>query len=413
MVYISTKSLVGIACVCLPIFVQAKANYDTDEMICAKGDPKDCYPRVFVPTEKFQEIRPHQDIPPGLHVRMNIYTGLKEARINVPMEDEEGSTIQIQMPTEQETEVIVVEQPEEAEPEHEPEKPALRDQVPLNAPVYESAGKVVPPPPGTNDLSTFQTAMLMVQMDARAFDSSLDDLVELSHDIYYGVEIVKSGPLLEKLICLLLGAGSERKAAKENERDHKAAQILSAALQNNPTALKEVGDFWKLVLYPTCGTDLVQGDTKPKSPDFVSKFRNQLGKERDPATLKTKVTAISRLLKVPEFQSVFLDKRGMELLLAIFLKKGDKWDGVKKKVGQLVMDNFLDQSMGATIGTWPIGPVSEDAICQKKGKMLQDGCWEYHVEAFGKESGGRSWVEDFLALLREQRSKVGGRDREL
>ena len=419
MVYISTKALVGIAYLCLPIFAQADVGAESTEIICEPDNPTDCYPRIFVPTEKFQIIRKGQDIPPALHVRLNIYTGLKEARLNVPMEgeEEEGSTIQIQIPEGQD--VAVVEQPEEAVPEtksesgSEPEKPALRDQVPLKAPVYESAGRVVPPPPGTDDIGTFQTAMVMVQMDSRAFDHGLDNLVELSHDIYYGVEIVKSGPVLEKLICLLLGAGTEAKEAKERERDHKAAQILSAALQNNPTALKEVEDSWKLVLYPSCATDYVEGNTKSKSPDFVSKFQNQLGKERDPAVLRTKVTAISHLLKVQKFRSVFLEKKGMELLLAIFLKKGDKWDGVKKKVSQLVADNFLDETMGAELGTWPTGPIAGDTVCQTKGKMLQDGCWEYHVQAYGKERGGSSWEEDFLSLLNERRGKVGARDREL
>lgn len=409
MVYLSTNSLVVFACLCLPILAQ-DVNHESTSIICEPEDPTDCYPRIFVPTEKFQIIRKGQDIPPALHVRMNIYTGLKEARINVPMEEvEEGSTMQIQIPEGQD--VAVVEQP--AEEETEPEKPAMRDQVPINAPVYESAGKVVPPPPGTDDMSTFQKAMMMVQMESRAFDLGLADLVELSHDIYYGVEIVKSGPVLEKLICLLLGVGPERKEGKQTERDHRAAQILSASLQNNPTALKEVGDYWKLVLYPTCAMDTLDGNTKSKSPDFVSKFRNQLAKEKDPATLRWKVTAISHLLKEPKFRSVFLEKNGMELLLAIFLKKGDKWDGVKKRVGQLVSDNFLDEGMGAITGSWPSGVASDDKTCQTKGKMLQDGCWEYHVDAYEDESDGKSWAGDFLALLKDQRGKIGRREKEL
>ena len=36
---------------------------------------------VFVPTKEWQTIREGQHIPPGLHVRMNLQTGLKEAKL--------------------------------------------------------------------------------------------------------------------------------------------------------------------------------------------------------------------------------------------------------------------------------------------------------------------------------------------
>ncbi len=41
-------------------------------------------PSVFVPTAEWQEIEPGQSIPAGLHVRMSLKTGLKEAKL---MED--------------------------------------------------------------------------------------------------------------------------------------------------------------------------------------------------------------------------------------------------------------------------------------------------------------------------------------
>lgn len=36
---------------------------------------------VFVPTSEWQEIKKNQGIPRGLHVRMNIQTGIKEAKL--------------------------------------------------------------------------------------------------------------------------------------------------------------------------------------------------------------------------------------------------------------------------------------------------------------------------------------------
>ena len=36
---------------------------------------------VFIPTSEWQTIKPDQGIPRGLHVRMNIQTGVKEAKL--------------------------------------------------------------------------------------------------------------------------------------------------------------------------------------------------------------------------------------------------------------------------------------------------------------------------------------------
>lgn len=36
---------------------------------------------VFVATNEWQEVKPGQSIPPGLHVRLNIQTGVKEAKL--------------------------------------------------------------------------------------------------------------------------------------------------------------------------------------------------------------------------------------------------------------------------------------------------------------------------------------------
>lgn len=359
-------------------------------------------------------IKEGQDIPSGLHVRMNIYTGEREARLNVPMEGEYDSGAQ-EIPVEQA--IVIVEQPE-SETEATEQKPALRDQVPISPPAYDSAGKILPPLPVEGDeMGTFQIAMLVVKMEARGFDKGLDDLAELSHDIYYGVEIAKDGPVLEKLICLMLGKGSERIPAEEKDRGHKAALILGNSIQNNPTALKQISNFWRLVMYPTCAGELMQGNTQTKlsNPNFVSTFRGRLGREKDTATLKAKVSAISGLLKEPLIRRDFMQNSGMELLLAMFLKKGEQFDPVRRKVAQLVMDNFLDESMGAELGIWPKKPVSESKICESKGRMLDDGCWEHHVEELLRREPEQQLARDFLKALREQRAKWGTslQDREL
>ncbi|KAE8444673.1 hypothetical protein EG329_014330 [Mollisiaceae sp. DMI_Dod_QoI] len=417
MVRISVRGLLGLACLTMPLIAQATsapeaaASPAEHDLICSPTDVTDCYPRIFQPTKDFQPIREGQDLPPGLHVRMDIYSGTKEARLNIPMEGEEAAALEAalsDLPVEQS--IVVVDQPES---EEAGSKPAMRDQVPINAPTYETAGKILPPPPSPDgsetDMGTFQKALLAVKMEARAFDSALNDLSDLAHDIYYGLEIAKDGPVLEKLICLILGSGSEKFPAGKESRDHKAASILASAVQNNPTALKEVSKWGNMVFYPICA------GSKSEKGGFVSTLRSRLGKERNAGALKAKISAISGLLRDDTWRNEFLENKGMELLLAIFLKKGEEFDPVRRKVAQLVTDNFLDESMGAKLGVWPKMPATEAKVCKGEERMLEDGCWEFHVGAFGEERGVRGWVGEFESALREQRERFGDSivDREL
>lgn len=423
MVNLTARNILGLACLALPILSRANsppssvAPVADEELICSSTDENDCYPRTFAPTEEFQIIREGQDIPAGLHIRMDINSGEREARLNVPMEGETPFEDSLRealkdLPTEQS--VVVVPQPEGEAKQEEP-KPAMRDQVPISPPVYESAGKVIPPPPTSGDeISTFQAALIFVKTEARAFDKALDDLSELSHDIYYGLEIAKDAPVMEKLLCLIIGSGSEKFPAKEKSRDHKAASIIASAVQNNPTALKEVGNLWSMLVFPTCGSEFYEAKSHGKK-DLVSILRNRLGREKDPHTLKAKVTAISGLLKEPVIRKDFLDKGGMEMLLAIFLKKGVDFDIVRKKVLELVNDNFLDEGMGAALREWPKMPVNEGKVCRTKGHMLEDGCWEYQVDSFFNERQTAFWAKEFSQKLRERRAEWGDsiQDREL
>ncbi|CCF57776.1 hypothetical protein KAFR_0D01300 [Kazachstania africana CBS 2517] len=58
----------------------------THDLVC---NDVECYPLVFEPTNEWQIIRPGQQIPGGLDVKLNLETGLKEAKL---LETEEIST---------------------------------------------------------------------------------------------------------------------------------------------------------------------------------------------------------------------------------------------------------------------------------------------------------------------------------
>lgn len=322
---------------------------------------------------------------------MNIYTGEKEARLNIPIEGEDDPALE-GIPVEQAMVVVEQPEPEKEEPKQVP--------IPPNAPPYDAVGKIQQPPPNSGDAATFSAATLAIKTEGQDFDTSLDDLSELAHDIYFGLEVGRDRATVEKLLCFALGVGSEKFPATENKRDYKAATILAAAVQNNPSALKEITGYGKEVWHPTWCSE-------PTRTEHVVKIiGSTLADQRDPSAVKAKVALINGVMKDPKVRDEFVRAGVMEVLLAMWLKEGEQWDIVKIKVAQLVMDTFLDESMGAELGVWPKGAASKSKVCESKHSMLEDGCWEHHVESFLKLSPQSSWAEELLKTLREQRAMV-------
>src|SRR5436305_9531395 len=60
-------------------------------LICHTTNPSECYPRIFRARTEFHVVHEDQHLPPGLHVRLNVETGLKEAKLYDPSEDEKDS----------------------------------------------------------------------------------------------------------------------------------------------------------------------------------------------------------------------------------------------------------------------------------------------------------------------------------
>ncbi|KAJ1643357.1 nucleotide exchange factor sil1 [Coemansia erecta] len=110
MVRLSSASLLAIACCCccyysglvtavagLPsrLNVQDNANRDMviqniqNDTICTvdANEDQSCYPRLFKATNNFQVIKPGQQVPPNLHVQIDMQTGQRLARLMPGSED--------------------------------------------------------------------------------------------------------------------------------------------------------------------------------------------------------------------------------------------------------------------------------------------------------------------------------------
>jgi nucleotide exchange factor SIL1 len=349
---------------------------DTD-IICSPTNATDCYGRTFQPTEEFQLIREGQEIPPGLHVRLNVYTGEKEARLNIPTEEDErlaGLPI--------ESSVVVVDQ---AANNVADERPAMRDRHPEQPPAYDAAGKVVPPKPSDDgavgDAGNFREAVNLLEnkvVTDEELDVALSHLLELAHDIFYGVELVKRSVSLKALTWLLFSESPSQR--------REAASILGGALQNNPTALREALGAWS---------------TTPSNGTLIEVVLQTLEWENDSTAARAKVSVLAGLVKDVESRDAFLEKGGMRQLLASFMTEGQQWDNTRRKIAQFVMDTFLNEDMGAHLGVWPKDSqdVATDAACSSVHD-LPESCWRYQIEKISTGRDTPEWAVEFERLLK-------------
>lgn len=372
------------------------------ELICHTDNPAECYPKVFSATEEFQIVRDDQDLPPGLHVRLDIQTGEKQAKLNNPKEDGKENPALKGLPVDRS---VVVVDPEAAQDE--------QPKIPFGAPAYEPVG-VVKAPREKN--AGFLQALETVKKDPNfnpsgELDAALQDLEDLSHDMYYGLQIVEDPEALQALFCLLTkrdkSAAAEERLLTERP-DFLASSILASSIRNNKPALNAVENSWDAMLSKQC-----------KNPKDAGSLKTELYGRLEPTSaaldivdemaevyfMRLSLAVWDGLLKSPKIKAEFLANDGMRNLLRILLRKGEVWDDRKARVARIVSDVFLDEEVGAVLGVWPTGSaVSDTSVCEEGGEgSLDEGCWEYHLEAIRQDSNDADWSRPLLDMLRRRR----------
>ncbi|TQS35202.1 hypothetical protein Golomagni_04384 [Golovinomyces magnicellulatus] len=372
------------------------------ELICSSISPTDCYPKIFQPTIDFQKIREGQDIPHGLHVRMNIYTGEKEARLNIPMADDASAVNEIQaLPIEMSL-TNFDGSTEQIRPDFAEKTTKQESKRPDSDEHSNSEGKIRIPS-STDELNTFQQSLIILKNREPSFVQALDDLSELSHDIFYGRELAEDGAIVEILICLTLGLELDMVPVTQINIERQAASILNSALQNNPAALKGAAKNIRKIIYPSCNSN--KTNEFREENNFVTAFQKNTEQINDPLILKTKVTTLSRLLRNESFRAFFLENRGIELLFILFSKKSEDFRVLKKRIGELLMDNFLDESLGADLNSWPNFQQKSRPFCERNQNKFEEGCWEYHIEQFSTQNPTEDWPKELLLALKNRRPK--------
>lgn len=213
-----------------------------EEIICDPDSPSDCYPRLFVPTAEWQAIKPGQDIPPGLHVRMNVDTLTREAKILDPNEDTNNGSLEEPVSDLVVSDISQEEQQQQEAEILEEQKGSIQQKI---VDAYKDNGQVPDKPKphvSIEDLNDYESAVNQLSFffedrNTAFLSKALDVLVDLSHDIEFGMKLSRDQSIFD-----ILQKISHNLSPNEADLKEKIFRIMGSTLRNNPEAVKNVLD---------------------------------------------------------------------------------------------------------------------------------------------------------------------------
>ncbi|CUS13719.1 unnamed protein product [Tuber aestivum] len=275
-----------------------RASYqDSSDLICHSGT---CYPRVFQPTHEFQVVRDDQELPPGLHYRLNLETGLKEAKINVDDGSEAVNGV-----------IVLPDQGAESLPPdgHSEQRVPSSDD-----------GAIKPPLSSPGDGVTFGESLeVILDTSSRStsdITAALLSLEDSAHEIYWGLQI--SAPRYVASLLRLIGSAPDASIRSNS------ALVLGSALSNNPKAL-------------------ASATSDPHVP-LIRSLLSSLAVEKDAGAKARILYALNKAIKSPLTRSEFLIGGGMRTLQDLFAQGNAEF---MVKTATFVEDNFLNDDMRA------------------------------------------------------------------
>ncbi|KAL8791037.1 MAG: hypothetical protein Q9213_000244 [Squamulea squamosa] len=283
---------------------------DTD-LICHTHHAAECYPRIFQPTDKFQTVHDDQDLPPGLHVRMNLATGVKEARLNVPEPDEDPASAGLTIIDDSDLLGF-------KEPVAEPPVDFRGDyrQQPFLHPQHDVA-----------ESTLFSDSVAQVKgrtsPDNDNLLPALTNLEDLSHSYHWGLSLAKDNEVIHKLFQLLLPSNLSLEVRS------LATLVFGTAIHNNQAAL-------------TVALTHFYNDEWPEGP--LEAVILAILHEQSPILLNRMMFLLSSLCQDQAQLKAFLDAGGVDLLIGIY--NGESLGlhediRLRKKVTHFVLDHLM------------------------------------------------------------------------
>lgn len=218
----------------LKFFANAQVIDSSMKMICLSEDSADCYPQIFEPKNEWQVVREGQQIPPGLHVRVNLETGLEEARI---LQDEGSSG----------ADVVVVDASHDSKLDLNNDAVKQKMQDTINE--YKERKKAFHKNKvSLLDLTDFghsvDEVVTFLQGDSTyRLEQALNTLADLSHDIEFGARLTDEPAIFHSMVALAEDfLSTKEKVANPTflRLSELIYRLMGSALRNNPEAINNV-----------------------------------------------------------------------------------------------------------------------------------------------------------------------------
>ncbi|KAF3919695.1 hypothetical protein ABW20_dc0106234 [Dactylellina cionopaga] len=303
------------------------------EMICHPEKP--CYPKNFVPTTTFRPVEPDQVVPPGLHIRLNMGSGGREAKLIDPTEDE-GTAVYVEREKKGELPAPVMEYSDLAVvPDQE-----IVDQASALTGGRGNESDTASPPPvqhippsepdnlkpnphlSNSDWELFNDAVFLLKgssPDNPYLHGALERLSEMSHEPEYGVKLVETA--VHRLMAII--SSSEYPHGIRSD----AAITLGNSLQNNAVALFRI----KKLL----GREAREVVIRPLLEALLNHKEEVLGRRL--------MFALSRTVRIDQGKYDFKVLGGLETLEKVYTATTDL--PLRGKIAAFLQDEFLDADM--------------------------------------------------------------------
>lgn len=328
------------------------------ELICHTAHASACYPAIFHPTEHFQPIHDDQSVPAGLHIRINLATGLKEGRLNVP---EPLGTPHSDL-------VIIDDQPLCSNVKEDGPVVELQDQS--DADTRQGRRPYSPAASDVEESSLFYSSIAALH-STRPFSSrdlpALAALQDLAHSIHWGIALARDTAICQNLVSAIYPG-----IATSAEVRSAAALLLGTAIHSNPDALDALLSHpysSDVSNTPVANVLAALGDSKQE--DIMFKTRT--------------VFLLSQLCQNVEQLRFFVQSEGLTTLFKLVelakMSLDDGKDKFRAKVANFLYDRILS-SIGSAKGL-VLQPGSEIIGLQNEGLVKDLGLW---CKAFVKAS---------------------------
>lgn len=218
--------------------ISARIIDSSAELICPSESPLDCYPQLFEPTNQWQVVREGQQIPPGLHVRVNLETGLEEARL---LQQDDLSN----------AEVVLVDTDTDKTPELDLNSDEVKQKLQETINEYRerkkafSKNKISHADLTDFDLSVNEIVGYQPGDSTYRLEQALSTLSELGHDIEFGAKLADNAVIIHSMTGLAeeMLSSTEKISNPINVRLAELIyRVIGSSLRNNPEAVEAALD---------------------------------------------------------------------------------------------------------------------------------------------------------------------------